>query len=171
MFIASLNWKQIICMHKISTEPLWASLKHLSTETRNLEIFFLFSQHFFCLFVYAFAYLLMLLETTFFHLSSCVVLVQYYDHLIYAFLVRRKPQKALHSWLNELYLRLELCRGSLILFYYFLLSLHAITPRAHQRTKNRKLSKSRQRPDKQVLWSGAEESSNQTCNKTVFLRI
>lgn len=40
-------------------------------------------------------------------IASCLVLVQYHGHLNYAFWVYRKPQRALHIWLDKLYLRLE----------------------------------------------------------------
>lgn len=40
-------------------------------------------------------------------IAPCLVLVQYHGHLNYAFWVYRKHQRALHIWLDKLYLRLE----------------------------------------------------------------
>lgn len=75
-------------------------------------------------------------------ISPRLVLAPYHGHLNYAFRVRSKPQKALHIWLDKLYLRLEMCKGSLL--FYSLLSLQILLFCSVElfRCKNRKLTES-----------------------------
>lgn len=49
---------------------------------------------------------------------ACLVLVQRHGRLNYAVCVLRKPRKALHIWLDELYLKLEMFKWSLLLLLF-----------------------------------------------------
>lgn len=82
-------------------------------------------------------------------------------------------KKALHIWLDELYLRLEMCKGSLLLLLFYFLSLQILFFSQLSCSDIRIIKEINWKLIKftsdilqweQIISSGAEESLNEICN-------